>query len=54
MLHPAAVCSALVPAGTATVYFTDDPTSRDFTNLADRKTWGTPVATFVREGIHPS
>jgi hypothetical protein len=40
---------ALVPTGTATVYYTSDPTSRDFTNLADRRSWGTPVATFVRK-----
>jgi hypothetical protein len=39
----------LVPAGTATIYFTDDPASRNFTDLSDRRTWGTPVATFVRK-----
>ncbi|MGA9625375.1 MAG: hypothetical protein ACLQGV_15595 [Bryobacteraceae bacterium] len=39
----------LIPTGTATIYFTDRPDSRDWTNLAKRSTWGTPVATFVRK-----
>ena len=37
---------AIVPAGTATIYFRPDPTHRDF---KDRSTWGAPIATFVRK-----
>jgi hypothetical protein len=40
---------ALVPAGTATIYFRSDPGNRNFTDLADRSTWGIPIATFVRK-----
>lgn len=40
----------LAPAGTATIYFNPNPTSRIFTaDLKDRSTWGIPVATFIRE-----
>lgn len=41
----------LVPSGTATIYYTNTPASRDLTNVRDvatRKTWGDPVATFTR------
>ena len=37
---------AIVPAGSATIYFRPDPTHRD---LKDRSTWGAPIATFVRK-----
>ncbi|MGB9454700.1 MAG: hypothetical protein WCB12_01565 [Bryobacteraceae bacterium] len=40
---------ALVPTGTATIYFRPDPENRKWNNLTDRSTWGEPVATFVRE-----
>jgi hypothetical protein len=39
---------ALVPKGSGTIYYRSDPTNRSFANLNDRSTWGTPVATFVR------
>ena len=39
---------AVVPAGTATIYYSNNPLSRDWSNLANRHTWGVPVATFVR------
>jgi len=39
----------LVPAGTATIYFTDVPRLRNWTDLTKRTTWGTPVATFDRK-----
>jgi hypothetical protein len=40
---------ALGPTGKATIYFSSDPESRDWSNLSDRRTWGTPVAVFTRE-----
>lgn len=40
---------ALAPAGEATIYFSDTPGTRDFSNLSERSTWGEPVATFVRK-----
>jgi hypothetical protein len=40
---------ALVPAGTATIYYSDRPELRDWTDLTNRSTWGQPVATFVRK-----
>ena len=40
---------AVAPAGTATIYFSETPTSRVWTDLTNRHTWGMPVATFVRE-----
>jgi hypothetical protein len=45
-----ALSLAVVPAGTATVYFSSNPLSRDWSNLANRSTWGVPVAHFVRGG----
>jgi len=39
---------AVVPAGTATIYFSNNPTSRDWRDLSKRSSWGVPVATFVR------
>ena len=45
----------LVPTGTATIYFTDRPRLRNWTDLTNRSTWGKPVATFVRKaGIFQS
>jgi hypothetical protein len=40
---------ALGPAGNATIYFNPRPENRDWSNLSDRRTWGTPVAEFTRE-----
>jgi hypothetical protein len=39
----------LVPTGTATIYFSDRPDTRVWTDLTKRSTWGVPVATFVRK-----
>jgi hypothetical protein len=39
---------ALVPTGTATVYFAARPESRNWKDLSERSTWGEPVATFTR------
>jgi hypothetical protein len=39
---------AVVPAGTATIYYTNNPTRRDFSDISKRATWGIPVATFTR------
>jgi hypothetical protein len=39
---------ALVPAGKATIYFTNRPDLRDWKDLTERSTWGEPVATFTR------
>jgi len=41
---------ALVPTGTATIYYTNQPHLRDWRNLRfnTRSTWGEPVAKFVR------
>ena len=39
---------AVVPAGTATIYFSNNPTGRDWRDLSKRSSWGIPVATFVR------
>lgn len=47
------VTLAIVPTGTATVYYSDNPTGRDLSNPvnpATRSNWGTVVATFVRGG----
>jgi hypothetical protein len=41
---------AVLPAGQATVYYSSNPTSRIWTDLSNRSTWGVPVATFVRGG----
>jgi hypothetical protein len=40
---------ALAPAGEGIVYYSSKPTTRDFTDLTKRSTWGEPVATFIRE-----
>lgn len=40
---------ALGPAGKATIYFSPDPENRVWSDLTDRRTWGTPVAVFTRE-----
>jgi hypothetical protein len=39
----------LAPAGRATIYFKSDPEHRDWSDLTNRSTWGTPVAVFMRE-----
>jgi hypothetical protein len=39
----------LVPTGTATIYFSDTPGLRKWTDLNNRHSWGDPVATFVRK-----
>jgi hypothetical protein len=39
---------AIVPTGTATIYFTTRPDLRDWKDLTERSTWGEPVATFTR------
>jgi hypothetical protein len=40
---------ALVPAGTATIYYSERPDLRDWTDWTNRSTWGDPVAKFVRK-----
>jgi len=40
---------ALAPAGQATIYYTNRPDTRNFSDLTKRSTWGEPVATFIRE-----
>ena len=40
---------ALAPAGQGTIYYTNRPDLRDFSDLTKRSTWGEPVATFIRE-----
>ena len=39
----------LIPMGSATIYFTDVPRLRNWTDLKNRTTWGTPVASFIRK-----
>jgi hypothetical protein len=39
----------LIPTGSATIYFTDTPRLRNWKDLKNRTTWGTPVATFTRQ-----
>jgi hypothetical protein len=39
---------AAAPAGTATIYLSTNPASRDWSDLTNRKTWGDAVATFTR------
>jgi hypothetical protein len=40
----------LITEGTGTIYYTQDPESRDFTRQdLDRTSWGKPVAKFVRK-----
>jgi len=49
----ATVTTAVLPAGTATIYYSSNPTSRDWSNPgnpATRRNWGDPVAMFVRGG----
>jgi hypothetical protein len=41
--------AALVPTGTATIYFKADPTTRDFSDMSKRSSWGSPVAQFTRK-----
>lgn len=38
---------AVIPGGTATIYYSSNPLSRDWTDLNQRATWGVPVATFA-------
>jgi hypothetical protein len=40
----------LIATGTATIYFSDRPDTRDWRDWAKRSTWGEPVATLVRRG----
>jgi len=40
---------ALAPAGQGTIYYTNRPDMRNFSDLTKRSTWGEPVATFIRE-----
>jgi hypothetical protein len=40
---------ALAPAGQGTIYYSSRPTTRDFSDLTKRSTWGIPMATFIRE-----
>lgn len=42
------VTMAVIPAGKATIYYSDNPTARDWRDLSKRDTWGIPVATFYR------
>jgi len=42
------VALAVVPAGTATIYYSSNPASRDWSDVTKRGTWGIPVAKFVR------
>jgi hypothetical protein len=45
----------LIPTGSATIYFTDTPRLRNWKDLKNRTSWGTPVATFTRQaGIFQS
>jgi hypothetical protein len=39
---------ALVPTGTATIYYTNRPDLRDWRDWTNRSTWGEPVAKFIR------
>jgi hypothetical protein len=40
---------ALIPTGTATIYYTNRPDLRDWSDWHNRSTWGEPVAKFVRQ-----
>jgi hypothetical protein len=45
----------LIPTGTGTIYFKENPGERIWTNMDDRSSWGEPVARFVRKaGIFKS
>ena len=49
----APVSLAVLPSGSATIYYSNNPTLRDWSNPGDpskRGTWGVPIATFVRGG----
>jgi hypothetical protein len=39
----------LIPAGTATIYYTNRPDVRDWSDWTNRSSWGQPVATFTRQ-----
>jgi len=39
---------ALIPTGSATIYYTSRPDLRDWRDWTNRSTWGEPVAKFVR------
>jgi hypothetical protein len=39
----------LIPTGSATIYFTDVPRLRNWKDLTNRSSWGTPVASFIRK-----
>jgi hypothetical protein len=39
---------ALIPAGMGTIYFSDKPETRVWSDLTNRSSWGTVVAKFVR------
>ncbi len=39
---------AVVPTGTATIYYAADPSMRNGSTLTERSTWGVPIATFTR------
>ncbi|MBZ5515627.1 MAG: hypothetical protein LAN62_12460 [Acidobacteriia bacterium] len=39
----------LAPAGEATIYYSDTPETRNFSDPSDQSTWGEPVATFGRK-----
>jgi len=41
--------SSLIPTGSATIYFTDVPRLRNWKDLTNRSSWGTPVASFIRK-----
>ncbi|MGA7413759.1 MAG: hypothetical protein WBW33_25010 [Bryobacteraceae bacterium] len=41
---------ALAPAGEGTIYYSNNPSGRDWSDLTKRSTWGAPVAKFVRKG----
>lgn len=41
---------AVLPPGQATIYYSPNPTTRDWSDTTQRSTWGTPVASFVRGG----
>lgn len=40
---------ALVPTGTATIYYTERPDLRDWSDWTNRSSWGEPVARFTRK-----
>lgn len=42
------VTMAVIPADKATIYYSENPTLRDWSDLSKRDSWGVPVATFHR------